>query len=316
MSAQRNTAARPAPAAAGNPSSGSKPKMPSQEELADIERVAVELANLAGAEITNALGGIMAVRYKGEKAAEQMWQDPVSEVDQRIEELIRSRLRDKFPTHGIIGEEFKDQEGDADSFTWAVDPVDGTTNFVNGFPLCAAAIGVLFAGRPVVGALWCGASHALRPGVYHASVGGKLRFNNDEVTPRNNPAVKRRLAGVPMPIPGRGGWETRKTGSAAIECAFVAAGILNAARFESPHIWDIAGGLALVQASGGKALVKDGEDWTPFERFEAPLIEGKRGKLREWHPPMIVGRGSAKDLVDGFHLEAAEGEGGRIAPHE
>src|SRR5690606_27474110 len=55
------------------------------EELASIERVAVELASLAGAEITNALGGIMAVKYKGEKAAEQMWRDPVSEVDHRIE---------------------------------------------------------------------------------------------------------------------------------------------------------------------------------------------------------------------------------------
>lgn len=285
-----------------------------QEELADIERVAVELANLAGAEITNALGGILAVKYKGSKAAEQMWQDPVSEVDHRIEQLIRSRLADKFPRHGIIGEEFEDQEGDAESFTWAIDPVDGTTNFVNGFPLCAAVIGVLHAGKPVVGALWCGASHALRPGVYHACAGGKLRFNNDEVTPRDNPAVRRRLAGVPKPIPGRGGWETRKTGSAAIECAFVAAGILNAARFERPNIWDIAGGLALIAASGGKALVKHGDGWSPFEKFEAPQIEEKRGKLREWHWPLIVGRGSTRDLVGGFNLETEQGEGGGIHP--
>jgi len=307
MSARRQPARAPRKKASAS-------KAPTQDQLAEIERVAVELANLAGAEITNALGGIMAVKYKGSKAAEQMWQDPVSEVDHRIEQLIRSRLGDKFPHHGIIGEEFEDQEGDAESFTWAVDPVDGTTNFVNGFPLCAAAIGVLYAGKPVVGALWCGASHTLRPGVYHASAGGKLRFNNDEVTPRNNPAVRRRLAGVPRPIPGRGGWETRKTGSAAIECAFVAAGTLNAARFERPNIWDIAGGLALLEAAGGKALVEADGEWVPFERFEPPQIEGKRGKLREWHPPLIIGRGSTRDLVAGFNLESNGGEGGRIHP--
>lgn len=287
--------------------------MPARDLLVEVERVAVELANLAGAEIANALGGMMAVRYKGGKAADQMWQDPVSEVDSRVEQLIRARLAQKFPRHGIIGEEFDDQQGDADSFTWVVDPVDGTTNFVNGFPLCAAAIGVLHAGRPVAGAVWCGASHALRPGVYHASLGGGLRFNNDEVTPRNNPAVQRRLAGVPRPIPGQAAWETRKTGSAALECAFVAAGVLRAARFERPNIWDIAGGIALVTAAGARALMKANGEWTPFETFEPPYIEGKRGVLREWHPPVIIGRGSPRDLVAGFNMEAsADSEGARI----
>lgn len=285
---------------------------PARSVLAEVERVAVELANLAGAEISNALGGMMAVSYKGDRASEQTWRDPVSEVDSRVEQLIRARLAEKFPRHGIIGEEFDDQQGDADSFTWVVDPIDGTTNFVNGFPLCAAAIGVVHAGRPVAGAVWCGASHALRPGVYHASQGGKLRFGNDEVTPRVNPAVQRRLAGVPRPIPGRGGWETRKTGSAALECAFVAAGVLRAARFEQPNIWDIAAGLALVTAAGCRALMQVDGEWVPFETFEPPYIEGRRGVLREWHPPIIIGRGSARDLVAGFNMEGETGEGARI----
>ena len=176
-----------------------------ETQLAEIEKVAVELANLAGAEITNALGGILSVKYKGRAEAEELWRDPVSEVDHRIEELFRSRLGAEFPDHGIIGEEFDDKVGREDGYVWAIDPIDGTANFVNGFPLCAAAVGVLHKGVPVVGAVWCGASHALRPGVYHARSGGVLRFNNDEVVPRANPAVRRRLAGVPKPIPGRGG---------------------------------------------------------------------------------------------------------------
>ena len=263
--------------------------------LAEIERVATELAALAGAEITNALGGILAVKYKGPEEAEQMWQDPVSEVDQRVEELIRARLAERFPGHDIIGEESDLRPSIDSDFAWAVDPIDGTTNFVNGFPLCACTIGVLHRGRPVAGAIWCGTSHALQPGVYHASAGGVLRFNNQDVVPRYNPAVRRRLAGVPAPIPGRGGWETRKTGSAAVECAFVAAGILEAARFEQPNLWDVAGGVALVRAAGGSVLMQTGHTWHETDRFENP-----DGDLRNWRRPLIVGRVGGEALRSGF----------------
>lgn len=277
-----------------------------ETQLAEIEKVAVGLANLAGAEITNTLGGILSVKYKGRAEAEEPWLDPVSEVDHRIEELFRSRLGAEFPDHGIIGEEFDDKVGREDGYVWAIDPIDGTANFVNGFPLCAAAVGVLHRGVPVVGAVWCGASHALRPGVYHARSGGVLRFNDDEVVPRSNPAVRRRLAGVPKPIPGRGGWETRKTGSAAIECAFVAAGILEAARFESPNIWDIAGGIALVEASGGLVLGEEEGTWQPFEGFEPPMIEGATGMLRGWRGSIAIGRVDSEALTSGFELLAEE----------
>jgi myo-inositol-1(or 4)-monophosphatase len=62
---------------------------------------------------------------------------------------------------------------------WAIDPIDGTTNFVNGFPLFAASIGMLHRGCPVVGAIWCSTSYALRAGVYHARAGGALRFEGE-----------------------------------------------------------------------------------------------------------------------------------------
>lgn len=95
-----------------------------ERELAEIERVAVELANLAGTEIAAALGGLMSVKYKGKEEAEPTWRDPVSEVDNRIEELFRSRLGAEFPDHGIIGEEFEDKEGRDDGYVWAIDPIE------------------------------------------------------------------------------------------------------------------------------------------------------------------------------------------------
>ena len=236
-------------------------------ELGEIERIAVELATLAGAEIQAALGSMIAVRYKGESPEKTLWRDPVSEIDQRVEGLIRVRVAERFPSHDVIGEEMVERLGRTHDYVWTVDPIDGTTNFVNGFPMFAASIGVLRRGRPVVGAVWCSTGHALRPGVYHACVGSKLRFEDNDVTPKLNPAVRRRLAGVPVVTPNDKNWETRKTGSAAIECALVAAGMLRVARFESPNIWDVAGGIVLVEAAGGAVRQQRDGKWETMRRF-------------------------------------------------
>jgi myo-inositol-1(or 4)-monophosphatase len=221
-------------------------------------------------------------------------------VDGRIEHLIRGRIRERFPDHDVIGEEMKDRLGREHEYLWAVDPIDGTTNFVNGFPVFAASIGVLREGRPVVGALWCSISHALRSGIYHAYEGGPLRFDGDNVTPKLNPAVRRRLAGMPEPIASvEAGWETRKTGSAAVECALVAAGLMQVARFAAPNIWDVAGGLALVNAGHCEARVHDGQGWAPMHGF-APM-RGPEGieDLRHWRGSLVVGTPEAVQQMCG-----------------
>jgi myo-inositol-1(or 4)-monophosphatase len=259
-------------------------------DLDGIETVARKLAMLAGAEITAAFGTIFTVRYKTGSQDTASLRDPVSEIDRNVETMIRERLAARFPDHGIIGEEFDEQPSRNSDFTWAVDPIDGTTNFVNGFPLFAASIGVLQRGRPVAGAVWCSVSHALHAGVYHAHAGSRLRFDGEDVTPKINAAVLRRLAGVPVVANAdEVGWETRKTGSAALECALVAAGLLEVSRFAAPNIWDVAGGIALVQAGGGVAREYDGAQWSPMNTF-TPLARGEeKADLRFWRRPMVVG---------------------------
>jgi myo-inositol-1(or 4)-monophosphatase len=270
-------------------------------DLEDIEALAVELANLAGAEIKAALGGILKVRYKTGAAekekAKAVFRDPVSEVDHRVETIIRARLAEHFPDHDIIGEEMEHRPSFGNDFVWAVDPIDGTANFVNGFPMFAASIGVLYRGRPVVGAVWCSASHALRAGIYHATLGGKLRFEGSDVTPKVNPDVHRRLAGVPVATAEDSGWETRKTGSAAIECAMVAAGLLQVARFALPNIWDVAGGIALIAAAGGIVRQSDGEGWIPMQRFEPGNALNGKPDLRYWRKPIVVGTPDAVERM-------------------
>lgn len=260
---------------------------PSADLIHDIERTAVELAQLAGAEIFTALGSMMTVRYKTAAPGTDTWKDPVSEVDQRVETLIRARLSERFPQHEIIGEELDERGGLGSDFVWAVDPIDGTTNFVNGFPMFAATIGVLHQGRPVAGAVWCTTSHALRSGVYHARTGSGLQFDGQPVTVTPNPGVRRRLAGMPSAEATAGEWDVRKTGSAAIECALVASGALNVARFANVNLWDVAGGVALVRESGGAVCAFDEGAWTPLDRFSA---SAESPDLRNWRRPLIIGR--------------------------
>jgi diacylglycerol kinase (ATP) len=93
--------------------------------------------------------------------------------------------------------------------------------------------------------------HALHGGVYHAREGSGLHFDGQPVAVTANPAVRRRLAGLPTVEAYLGAWDVRKTGSAAIECALVASGSLTVARFAHVNWWDIAGGVALVLAAGG-----------------------------------------------------------------
>ena len=261
---------------------------PSDAELDEMERVAVDLARLAGAEIQGALGRTLAIRYKGADAETVSFRDPVSEVDQRAETLIRDRLAELYPGHGILGEEYGATAADPDGCIWAVDPVDGTANFINGFPLFAACIGVVHRGVPIVGAIWCSSSHALRPGIYHARRGGPLRFEDERLDRVANPAIRRRLAGEPEPVPATGPYESRKTGSAAIECAFVAAGLLSVARFASLNPWDVAAGIVLVEAAGGQALTRRTAEggWVPFETF----TPGRDDDLQGWRQPLLIGR--------------------------
>jgi fructose-1,6-bisphosphatase/inositol monophosphatase family enzyme len=75
---------------------------------------------------------------------------PVSEVDLKCEELIRDRIRQQYPDHGIIGEEYGTENGDAE-FVWTIDPIDGTQNLINRIPTFGTILGLLYQGHPILG---------------------------------------------------------------------------------------------------------------------------------------------------------------------
>jgi myo-inositol-1(or 4)-monophosphatase len=262
------------------------------DDLPAIAATARELAELAGREMAAGLRRNPAVSYKPSAGGGNSLRDPVSEVDQAVEAMIRERLAIAFPDHDVLGEEMATRPARGSRFLWAVDPVDGTANYINGFPLFAGSVGVLCDGAPVAGAVWCASSHALRAGVYHAMEGGGLFFDGEPVRPVFNPDVRRRIGGFVDASPrSPEGWEARRTGSAAIECAFVAAGLMEVARFERPNAWDVAGGFPLVRATGGAIKVLGEAGWQDFTRFDAG------GDPGQWRHPVILGRPDAVERL-------------------
>lgn len=75
---------------------------------------------------------------------------PVSQADKEAEELMRGMIQKKYPSHGIIGEEFG-SENESAEFVWTMDPIDGTVSFISGVPLFGTMIGLLQQGKPILG---------------------------------------------------------------------------------------------------------------------------------------------------------------------
>jgi len=274
---------------------------PDDALLDEIEAHAVALARAAGEEATRALSREIEGEYKTEAKGDRPPSDPVSEVDRAVEQTIRERVGQHFPDHDILGEEVDDHPSPDAEFVWVIDPIDGTTNFVNGFPLFAVSIGVLYRGEPVVGAVWTSTGHRLRSGVYHARRGGTLRFDDEPVDgSRASAGVKRRLSAAPGGSPGGiRQWDHRITGCAAIEGSFVAAGIFQSATFWGARIWDVAAVVTLVQAAGHEAWVRGRDGWAPLERFTAPerVKEDREPSLRDWRQPLILGTAEAATVL-------------------
>lgn len=136
--------------------------------LAELEAKAVELAWEAGKMVQGRFGAPLEIEYKDEKKL-----DPVTSVDKESQAYLYEAISRYFPGHGIVGEEGpRSEEASASDFLWVLDPLDGTTNFLNGLPVYAVSIGVLHRGAPVAGALfipWPGKDGGQ---VLHARKGG------------------------------------------------------------------------------------------------------------------------------------------------
>lgn len=258
--------------------------------LEELEANAVRFAYGAGEIVLGHFRTALTVEYKSHGHT-----SPVTVADRESEEYLRRVITETYPTHSILGEEGQDLTGTGDGFTWVLDPVDGTANFISGLPLFAVSIGVLFEGEPVVAAMFVPTSSLLQTGVYHARKGHPTLLDDTPVTVATQPAPERsKLVGLPgffwrrIRFTGelrKSHGEPRTLGTVAVELALTASGTLQYVFFNRPKIWDVAAGVLLVKQAGGLVLVQNRsrQPWLPLNRFETPPGEGPElERLRGW----------------------------------
>ncbi|MES9971026.1 MAG: inositol-1-monophosphatase [Candidatus Thiodiazotropha sp.] len=221
--------------------------------------IAVRAAREAGRIITRNFNRIdrLTISDKGSN-------DFVSEVDRNAEAVIINLLREKYPHHAILAEESGNQG--SDDHVWIIDPLDGTTNFLHGFPQFAVSIALKVKGRLEVGVVYDPISEEM----YTACRGEGALLNDKKIRVSNRKGLNGALLGTGLPyrdfrftdnymgmlralIKETAG--VRRPGSAALDFAYVAAGRMDGFWELGLREWDFAAGALLVREAGG--LVTD-----------------------------------------------------------
>ncbi|MQF80211.1 inositol monophosphatase, partial [SAR202 cluster bacterium AD-493-K16_JPT_193m] len=239
--------------------------------------------------------------------------NPVSNADLAAEALIVTRIKDTFKNHGVLSEETPEPHSLNQDFIWVVDPLDGTTNFVNGLPIFASSIGVIYQGVPVVGAIFIPSPKNSKGTVVHAKIGGGAFADGNPISvshntvPRPNsvnvfPRSFMRQYELGKGLEGKLG-ELRKIGSMAYELAAVASGSMDYAGFHRPYIWDMAAGSIIVNEAGGKMMVKSPKSWEPFISFNKPNCQSRsNSEFVSWRHNMLASNTAiAKLFADNLH---------------
>ena len=284
--------------------------MPDDAIARDIEAAAVEFARGAGALLSDHFGRALSVEYK-----DKAQQDPVTSADKETQEYLVHQITERFPEHGILGEEDDadaDGEKRAADFLWVLDPLDGTTNFMNGLPVYASSIGVLYRGRPLVGAVFIPWPCAGDGVVVHSRVGGGAFRDSEPVSVYHTDRLRGdRLVGLPgsfgastrmgKGLKGQPLGQLRVTGSIAYELALTAMGVLQFAIIGAPRMWDMLGGAIAVQEAGGTVMTRlsGRRQWHPMDSLvptwdeQAPTLAA----LRKWVAPLVAANPTLAPLI-------------------
>lgn len=228
-----------------------------------IIHVAIQAARAAGNIIARA-----AHRLDKVSVAEKNPNDFVTDIDQRAEQEIIAIIQKSYPSHSILAEESGITSGD--DYQWIIDPLDGTRNFIHGFPHFAVSIAVMYRDKIEYGVIY----DPMRQELFTAKRGRGAQLNERRIRvsakrqlnecllgtgfagrhqhPENNEESTAILQHM-LPICG----DVRRVGAAALDLAYVAAGRLDGFWEFGLKKWDIAAGMLLVKEAGG--MITDGE---------------------------------------------------------
>ena len=224
---------------------------------------AAAIAREAGARLREFFSEGVATEYKGDV-------DLVTVADRTVEKLIRTRLSEVFPDHGMYGEEGTREKLERE-FRWYVDPLDGTTNFAHGFPQFCVSMGLeqrpAGLGPQQDGVLVAAVIYdPMRDELFSAERGRGAKLNGRPAQVSRIPDLAEALVSTGFPSRKRHenpnihfyheftlrSHGVRRAGSAALDLAYVAAGRLEAFWEFNLNPWDTAAGILLVAEAGGR----------------------------------------------------------------
>ncbi len=221
----------------------------------------MEIAREAGALLAGYFARHIGFEYKAAH-------DLVTAADRASEALVIERLRSHFPAHSILGEETGTHEGSSE-YRWYVDPLDGTTNFTHGYPMFGITMALERAGELIAGVTF----DPVRQEMFAAERGGGAYLNSRRISVSATRELAESLFATGFP-----NWRrhkdvnvhffhqvamithgVRRSGSAAIDLAYVACGRLDGFWEFGLNPWDVAAGTLLVREAGGTVTDMKGE---------------------------------------------------------
>ena len=220
--------------------------------------------------------------------------DLVTDADIGSQREIYACLGARFPHHGFLGEEdsgARFRPGADAPPTWIIDPLDGTTNYVHDCPLYCVSIGLQVAGELVVGVVY----EPSRQEMFSAATGQGAFLNGRPLRTSTASSLNEALLATGFPPDLRGQERTldwwrlfslktrslRRTGSTALNMAYVAAGRFDGYFAFDNHVWDVAGAAVLVREAGGTLSNVDGSPYDPY----TPDALASNGPL---HPVLLA----------------------------
>jgi len=225
--------------------------------------------------------------------------DLVTEADHASQKAIRDYILNRFPNHSFLGEEDPEAKAGriaADVPTWIVDPLDGTANYVHDVPAYCVSIGLMVDGKPAVGAIYDPRQNEM----FSAAKGRGATLNGKRIHVSSIHELRSALLSTGFPPDPEcqernfQWWRAfayraqalRRTGSTALNLAYVAAGRFDGYWAFDNFAWDVVAGIVLVEEAGGVVTRVDGSPYDPFrpdivaanEKTHSLMLEVLTGK--------------------------------------
>ncbi len=205
--------------------------------------------------------------------------DWCSALDRRIEEHLKARIAERYPDHGFLGEESAKTQV-RDGLLWVIDPIDGSMNFLRGYPQYSVSIALLSDGEPIAACI----VDPCRQEVFSAALHQGATLNGKPLKVAGTDQLQLAVAATVFPKPRAASLPdyliqferavstvagVRRSGSMALELAYLAAGRVDVFWSHDMGSWDAAAGVLLIREAGGQVFTLDGLVWHESRRIAA-----------------------------------------------